>query len=192
MKKVMVVAAAIWSLTVFPAFADDVTDDIGRATQVYQSGDIKKAMAILHEAIGKMNKKRDGFFLSSFPEPMAGWTASEADVNQFVNMFVPNWRYIYRVYTEETGKTMDLVIISGLNVGHDISIINGNYFLKVFRAFADKKNERMRGFELNISKKKGIKRMTLLAGTTVVYAESEDVPEAEMRAYLAKFPLEEF
>ena len=192
MKKVMMLGAVLWSMMVFPAFADDVTDDIGRATQVYQSGDIKKAMAMLDNVITKMNKKRDGFFLSSFPEPMAGWTASDALVNPMAEAVMGSGSLLTRYYTKATGEKMELRIMSGSNLVRGASGMTNSPLAKLAAAKSEKKKDNIRGFEVKSKFKKGKQRVMLLAGSTMVFALSEDVPEAEMRAYLAKFPLEEF
>ncbi len=192
LKKIVLVATA-WSLMVSVAWADEVTDEIDRASRSYQLGEIKEAMAMLDVAIGKMNKKRDAYFLSSFPEPIAGWTAGEAVANPLAaSMLGDGSSILSRVYFKETGERMEMDIMSGSGLTRAASDITNSSIVKAATALSGKKIDNIRGFQVKTKMKKGKKRITLLVGSVMVSAKSKDVPEEEMRAYLALLPLEEF
>ncbi len=192
LKKIVLVATA-WSLMVSVACADEVTDEIDRASRSYQLGEIKEAMAMLDVAIGKMNKKRDAYFLSSFPEPTAGWTAGEAVANPLAaSMLGDGSSILSRFYFKETGERMEMDIMSGSGLTRAVSDITNSSLVKAAAALSGKKVDNIRGFQVKTKMKKGKKRLTLLLGSVMVSAKSKDVPEEEMRAYLALLPLEEF
>lgn len=65
---------------ILPAAADDITDEIGRGLKQYEQGQYTQAVQALDTASQMIRQKRGEQIKGILPEPQAGWTAEEPEV----------------------------------------------------------------------------------------------------------------
>jgi hypothetical protein len=59
-------------------YADDITDSISEALQYYEKGEYTDALESLNDASQLIQQKKGKAMESFLPEPLSGWTATEA------------------------------------------------------------------------------------------------------------------
>lgn len=73
-------SAFLFPPAVLPAAADDITDEIGRGLKQYERGQYTEAAQSLDTASQMIRQKRGEQLKGVLPEPLAGWTADEPEV----------------------------------------------------------------------------------------------------------------
>ncbi len=68
------------ALATAPALGDEVLEQIDVARDLYLEGELTDAITELEFAIQSIRARTGDLYAGTFPEPPAGWTASEVDV----------------------------------------------------------------------------------------------------------------
>lgn len=77
----LVTASLIVGLYASTALADDVTDQIQEGLKAYEKGDLDTATIALDSASSMIREMQAGDLGKVLPEPIAGWTAEEAETS---------------------------------------------------------------------------------------------------------------
>ena len=79
MRPIRILAAlALTLLIAGPAAADEIVEQIQQAIELYQAGDFAGAAGELEFAAAQIRQLRAGELSGALPEPLAGWTADDA------------------------------------------------------------------------------------------------------------------
>lgn len=97
-----VVAAAM--LLASPAGADQVTEQIDQALAYYRQGDLAGAVSELEFAIQDIKSQVAGRFVTTFPDPPAGWVADEPSQESAPTALFGGGTTMTRVYRQSGGE----------------------------------------------------------------------------------------
>lgn len=86
-----------------PLAADEITEQLDLARELYEEGDLSGAVIELQYAIGEIQAKLGGIYAESFPPAPAGWTA-EATSQEAGAAFMGGGTILNRSYREEGGS----------------------------------------------------------------------------------------
>ena len=75
------------ALSIVPAFADDVTDQINEAAAAYARKDVPTAIAGLEAALNLLRQGRADAYGKLLPAPPSGWTADDVETVSVAVMF---------------------------------------------------------------------------------------------------------
>ena len=79
MRPIRILAAVTLTLLIVaPAAADEIIEQIQQAIELYQAGDFAGAAGELEFAAAQIRQLRAGELSGALPEPLAGWTAADA------------------------------------------------------------------------------------------------------------------
>jgi hypothetical protein len=95
-----------------PATADDITDQLGLALELYQEGDFAGAITELQFAIGEIQARLGEVYAETFPPAPAGWSADKA-TQEGGAAFMGGGTIVARRYSENGGSgsmTAQLII----------------------------------------------------------------------------------
>jgi len=84
-RKLALIFTLVFSVNVF---ADEVSDAISEGLNHYKKGDLTNAAAQLDYAATLIRQQKAGKITAVFPDPMAGWTAEEAESNSAGGMML--------------------------------------------------------------------------------------------------------
>jgi hypothetical protein len=74
----LLLAVILW-LMALPALADDITDQLKSALQLYEEGDVTEAIEELEFTLTQMRQKKAEGLGELFPAPPQGWEAEEVE-----------------------------------------------------------------------------------------------------------------
>ena len=95
-----------------PAMADDITDQLDLAIELYQEGDFSGAITELNFAIGEIQSRLGDLYAETFPPAPAGWSAEKA-TQEGGAAFMGGGTIVGRRYSENGGSgsmTAQLII----------------------------------------------------------------------------------
>lgn len=78
MKRYLPAIAMLALFLVYPAWADDVTDQMDEASKAYKKKDFSTASMALDTALTLIRQKRAESLSKLLPEPLSGWSAKKA------------------------------------------------------------------------------------------------------------------
>jgi hypothetical protein len=101
----LVLAPALAGLLVLPlpVAADEITEQLDLAKELYEEGDLDAAVTELQYAIGEIQAKLGDAFAETFPPPPAGWSAGEA-TREAGAAFMGGGTMVNREYTQDAGN----------------------------------------------------------------------------------------
>lgn len=94
---------ALVPLLAAEARADDITDQLQLAIELYEEGDLAATVTELQYAIGEIQAKLGDAFATSFPPAPAGWSAAEPS-REAGAAFMGGGTIVNREYTEDGGN----------------------------------------------------------------------------------------
>lgn len=77
-QRLMGAALALAVLAAGPVRADEITDGLDRARQLYERGDLAGAATETNFALNALHQKRNAVYSTLFPAAPAGWTLEES------------------------------------------------------------------------------------------------------------------
>lgn len=92
--------------------ADAITDQIGVAQEVYESGDLRKTVQELQYAIAQIQEQLNLANTKLMPEPLAGWSAEAAQSQSGGLAALGGGTTVSRSYGNDRGETVDIQIIA--------------------------------------------------------------------------------
>ena len=78
-KRLPLILALILSLMALPALADDITDQLKAAIELYEEGNVTEAIEELEFTLTQMRQKKAEGLSGLFPDPPQGWEAEEVE-----------------------------------------------------------------------------------------------------------------
>ena len=128
MSRTALLAAAVagaLSFSSLAARADDISDGLAKAAELYAKGDLagaQKEIAFANSAIAqKLNEAYGG----TFPEPPAGWTADEVSAESMAMMGMG--QTVSRTYTDSaSGGTVKLSLVADSPMLQSLGMIFAN------------------------------------------------------------------
>lgn len=108
------------------ASADEVTDTLDKATQLYQEGKYAKAVSELNFAIGQINKKLVEQYKETFPEPLSGFTGNEYDAEVASMAVLGGGMSISKGYDHTDGGRVDIDMVSNSPMLSGVMMMFGN------------------------------------------------------------------
>lgn len=107
-------SAALLALISGSATADEITDQLQQARQLYEEGDIAGALSELEFAMQAMRGKIGEAMLASFPAAPAGWQIAEGDAGKAQAVPFLGGSTVERSYLQTGGPgRMNAQIVSG-------------------------------------------------------------------------------
>jgi hypothetical protein len=110
-----VVAIAL-ALSAAAVSADEISDQLSTARDLYQSGDVAGAVSELEFTIEALKSRLGVQYLESFPEPAAGWSVAEkpAEESTAAMPFLGGGTVLARTYHQEAGSgQIDATLMTG-------------------------------------------------------------------------------
>lgn len=106
--------AALLAAISGPAPADEITDQLEQARQLYEGGDIAGALSELEFAMQAMRGKIGEAMLAAFPVAPAGWRIAESGGGKAASVPFLGGSTVERSYQQEGGQgRMSAQIVSG-------------------------------------------------------------------------------
>jgi hypothetical protein len=119
--------ALLLILTVGPARADEITDQIERSIKLYKDGNVSEALNELEFASGLMRQKKAESLAEVLPEAPSGWKAEKTETQAMGKAFFGGGLSASRAYKQEKGKgrvTIEVVSDSPLLQGVAMLLTN--------------------------------------------------------------------
>lgn len=107
----LVLAAAL-GLSLTSAAADEVTDQLDTAKQLYESGELRKSIETLNFAVAKIQEQVTAGLLQLFPEPLDGWSADEAESQSGGIAAMITGTTLSRRYVRDDGVEVTLTLMA--------------------------------------------------------------------------------
>ncbi len=95
-----------------PAYADNVTESLDKAKDLYNQGKYYKAVTELNFAIGLIQDKQLEKFKSLLPEPPAGWKADQVEGSRAPGQLMGGGITVARNYTSSDGQKIRIEMIT--------------------------------------------------------------------------------
>lgn len=106
------VLAAGLSLSLTSAAADEVTDQLDTAKQLYESGELRKSIETLNFAVAKIQEQVTAGLLQLFPEPLDGWNADVAESQSGGIAAMITGTTLSRRYVRDDGSEVTLTLMA--------------------------------------------------------------------------------
>lgn len=106
-------------------WADEVTDIVSEAMESYKKGEYKKASDDLSYALEMINQKKGKNLTTYLPEPLAGWTADEAQAQTAGAAMFGGGTVIDRSYHKgDASITIEMIVDSPMLQGVAMMLSN--------------------------------------------------------------------
>ncbi len=92
--------------------ADEVSDALTEASRAYQGGQIGAARTAMGEAMQLLSQRTAASLGAALPAPLAGWKASEPDVNAGAMSFLGGGSQASRHYTNGQNQSVEIQVIA--------------------------------------------------------------------------------
>jgi len=93
--------------------ADEITDQIKEALELYEKGNFSEAVSNLNFAVGQIQQKQAAGLKGVFPDPLEGWKAKESTGEFAPAAFMGGGVSASRnYYVEDTDKSVDIEIVT--------------------------------------------------------------------------------
>jgi hypothetical protein len=170
--------AMLAAMSIVPAFADDVTDQINEAAAAYARKDVPTAIAGLEAALNLLRQGRADAYGKLLPEPPSGWTADDVETVSVAVMFAGGGVGATRKYHQGDNTVT-------------VSIMADSPMLQALTAFASSGIAAVTGMRTQIVNGRRAFFMkddnaftTIVADRILVRVEGAGVPEATLKQFL--------
>ena len=182
---------AMLLLAALPAHADDTTDAIDRARQLYAAGDLKGASNELVYALREVDLRRRAAFQAFFPAAPEGWTLEEAETDSagaaLAAQMMGGGIMVERRYTRTVGE-VDSQITAQIMA--DSPMVQGMAAMVTNPMMMQPGDRRIRmGGEtalLRFDTEQKSGAITLVSGSTLIKLEGEGLADANVQTELMK------
>src|SRR5580700_1912290 len=107
----MVTAGVLMALVTAEVRADDVSDQINEALKAYEKHDLATAAAALDAASNLVRQAKAEAWKGMLPEPLPGWTATDAESTTVGNAMFGGGSSVSRTY-RRADQSLDIAFIA--------------------------------------------------------------------------------
>jgi len=116
-------------LAPLPAGADEVTDQLDVAREAYEAGNLSQSVDELNYAISQIQEKLNSSYVKLLPEPLEGWTASEATSATGGLAALGGGTTMTRSYSSSDGGSVEIQVIANSPLIQGMSMMLSNPML---------------------------------------------------------------
>lgn len=127
--KITAIFAALFFTFAGLAMADDVTDSLDRARNLYEQGNFSKAVTELQFTVGLIQDRQLERFKEILPEPPSGWTGDKPEVNRGGGMGFAGGVTVARTYHSSNGQTVTIEAVTDSPLVSGLAMLLGNPML---------------------------------------------------------------
>jgi hypothetical protein len=177
MRFFILAAGALIVLPAAVARADDISDQINEALKAYEKHDLATTAAALDAASNLLRQAKAESWKAMLPEPLAGWTAADAESTTVANAMFGGGTGVSRTYKKadqsiEITYIADSPMMQGLGSLMSSGLVTGN----------DMKLLIIDGRKVTYSKSDN--SYTTMVGKVLVSIKGQGVDDASLRSYL--------
>lgn len=188
MLKAAVFGAGLLLTGLQAARADEVSDGIAKANELYAAGDYAGALRELGFATTGIQARMNDSYGTTFPEAPAGWTADAVDAQNVAAMGLG--QNLSRTYTDPNGNSVKLSLAVDSPLLQTMGMIFANPMLAAQAGY-----QRLRvGNEdamLQDDKAGNISIMLAIGGRLLLTAETSSVPLDQVKALFTAWKIAE-
>ncbi len=111
-----------------PAMADEITDQIQEALELYKAGDYAGAAGDLEFAAAQIRQMRAGEISGALPEALTGWSAEDAETSAMGASYMGGATSASRSYTKDEAS-IDIQILTDSPMLSSLSMLLNNPML---------------------------------------------------------------
>ena len=178
-----VIAVSLFITTAATALADDVTDSVNEALQLYQDGKFTEAVNSLNYASQLIQQKKGASLESVMPAALSGWTAEEASSQAAGAAMFGGGVTAERRYTKGESTSVKIQIVTDSPMLQAVMMMMGN---PMFATSDGGKLETIGGqkaiVKLDAENKSG-EIQIVVANRFLVTLEGQDVVKDDLTAY---------
>jgi hypothetical protein len=177
MRFLILAAGVLMVLPAAVARADDISDQINEALRAYEKHDLATTAAALDAASNLLRQAKAEAWKAMLPEPLAGWTAADAESTTVANAMFGGGTGVSRTYKKadqsiEITYIADSPMMQGLGSLMSSGLVTGN----------DIKLLIIDGRKVTYSKSDN--SYTTMVGKVLVSIKGQGVDDASLRSYL--------
>ena len=178
-----VIAVSLFITTASTALADDVTDSVNEALQLYQDGKFTEAVNSLNYASQLIQQKKGASLESVMPAALSGWTAEEASSQAAGAAMFGGGVTAERRYTKGESTSVKIQIVTDSPMLQAVMMMMGN---PMFATSDGGKLETIGGqkaiVKLDAENKSG-EIQIVVANRFLVTLEGQEVVKDDLTAY---------
>jgi len=178
-----VIAVSLFITTAATALADDVTDSVNEALQLYQAGKFTEAVNSLNYASQLIQQKKGASLESVMPAALSGWTAEEASSQAAGAAMFGGGVTAERRYTKGESTSVKIQIVTDSPMLQAVMMMMGN---PMFATSDGGKLETIGGqkaiVKLDAENKSG-EIQIVVANRFLVTLEGQEVVKDDLTAY---------
>jgi len=183
-----VLAAGMMLAGLGPVRADDVSDGIGKAGELYGQGDLAGALQELGFATATIQSKLAEAYAGTLPDAPEGWTAGEVDTQSMAMMGMG--QTVSRSYTSPDGNSVTLTLSVDSPLLQSMGMLFAN---PMMAAQAGYQRARMNGMDamMKDDKSGNVQIMMVIANRMMLNAEANGVPADQVKALFGAWKFDE-
>ena len=170
-------AAFLTALAPMQARADDVSDQIKEALKAYEKHDLSLTAAALDAASSLLRQQKGENLKGMLPEPMPGWTATDAESATVANAMLGGGTNVSRTYKKDN-KSLEISFIADSPMMQGL----GSLITSGLMTGGDSKLVVIDGRKVTFDKNEN--SYTTMVGKVLVSVKGRGLDDASLRAYL--------
>ncbi len=171
------------------ARADDVSDGLAKASELYAKGDLAGAMKEIGFATSGIQTKLNEAYASTLPDAPAGWTAEAVDAQSMAIMGMG--QNISRTYTDANGNSVKLSLAADSPLMQSMGMVFANPMMAAQAGFT---RIRVGGEEALLKDDKqdnSVQIVLTLGGRLLLMAEANNVPADQVKAIFSAWKIDQ-
>lgn len=175
--KIKLIVAALLAISIGPAAADDISEQINQALQSYQKHDYAAASSALDAAGALLRQAAAEGWKAALPGPLAGWSADDAESTVVSTAIVGGGIQVSRTY-RKNDLSVEISLIAESPMMETVGrLLNSGIF-----SGEDSKLVVVDGRKMTYTKSDH--SYATIVGKAVVTVKGEAVEDAVLRSYL--------
>ncbi|MFA5123093.1 hypothetical protein [Zavarzinia sp.] len=171
------------------ARADEVSDGLAKAGELYAKGDLAGAMKEIGFASSGIQSKLNDAYASTLPEPPAGWTAEAVDAQSMAIMGMG--QNISRTYTDANGNSVKLSLAADSPLLQSMGMVFANPMMAAQAGFTRVRVGSEEALMQDDKQANSVQIMLTLGGRLLLMAEASNVPADQVKALFSAWKIDQ-